>query len=418
MNKHYINYKRGKKNLMSVIPKQSGLNIILNAKKESLYPNDKIEDVSYKGHLGNGDSLFRITAEDDIWQVLEYIEQLDQDSVVSEDIMSVSLEAIRNLTGDKLRKITKKAYKTTDGKRGYVFSYSKSYGQGNRKKYWYAYRRELVEKIRGCEEKYVVLGCGGISEILVVPTSFFEENLDRMNYSVDENNAPKYWHIVLFKSKEGRMTFLFSKPEVKEVEMDQYVVNTAAGKSSVPDNGDGKIQIKRISITDLDTDAIVNAANDGLWAGSGVCGAIFRAAGHDKLQAACNAIGHCDTGSAVITPGFDLKSKYIIHAVGPVWRGGDSNEPQLLYGAYKRSLELAAENNCHSIAFPLISAGIFGYPKDKAWRKAIQACKDFFGKNPDAGLQVVFAVLDDGIMDIGKKTLNEIAPEYKHTVQK
>ena len=101
-----------------------------------------------------------------------------------------------------------------------------------------------------------------------------------------------------------------------------------------------------------------------------------------------------------------------------MWRGGDSNEPQLLYGAYKRSLELAAENNCQSIAFPLISAGIFGYPKDKAWRKAIQACKDFFGKNPDAGLQVVFAVLDDGIMDIGKKTLNEIAPEYKHTVQK
>ena len=178
------------------------------------------------------------------------------------------------------------------------------------------------------------------------------------------------------------------------------------------------ISIKKIGITDLSADAIVNAANDGLWAGSGVCGAIFRAAGHDKLQAACNDIGHCDTGSAVITPGFDLKSKYIIHAVGPVWRGGDSNEPQLLYGAYKRSLELAAENNCHSIAFPLISAGIFGYPKDKAWRKAIQACKDFFGKNPDAGLQVVFAVLDDGIMDIGKKTLNEIAPEYKHTVQK
>ena len=178
------------------------------------------------------------------------------------------------------------------------------------------------------------------------------------------------------------------------------------------------ITIMKIGITDLSTDAIVNAANEGLWAGGGVCGAIFRAAGHDKLQAACNAIGHCDTGSAVITPGFDLKSKYIIHAVGPVWRGGDSNEPQLLYGAYRSSLGLAIENNCRSIAFPLISAGIFGYPKDKAWRKAIQACKDFFGKNPDAGLQVVFAVLDDGIMDIGKKTLNEIAPEYKHTVQK
>ena len=133
VNKHYINYKRGKKNLMSVIPKQSGLNVVLNARKETLYPNDKIEDVSYKGHLGNGDSMFRVANEDDIWQVLEYVEQLDQDSSVSEDIMAASLEVIRGLTEDKLRKITKKAYKTTDGKRGFVFSYSKSYGQGNRK---------------------------------------------------------------------------------------------------------------------------------------------------------------------------------------------------------------------------------------------------------------------------------------------
>ena len=174
------------------------------------------------------------------------------------------------------------------------------------------------------------------------------------------------------------------------------------------------ISIKKIGITDLSTDAIVNAANEGLWAGGGVCGAIFRAAGHDKLQAACDEIGHCYTGSAVITPGFGLKSKYIIHAVGPVWRGGEGNEPQLLYGAYKRSLELAEENNCQSIAFPLISAGIFGYPKDKAWEVAIKACKDFFEKNSDADLQVVFAVLDDGIMSIGQKTLAEIAPEYIH----
>lgn len=172
------------------------------------------------------------------------------------------------------------------------------------------------------------------------------------------------------------------------------------------------IKIQKIGITDLDTDAIVNAANDGLWAGGGVCGAIFRAAGHDKLQVACDAIGHCDTGSAVITPGFDLKAKYIIHAVGPVWSGGDNKEPQLLYGAYRRSLELAVENGCHSIGFPLISAGIFGYPKDKAWRKAIQACNDFFQKNPDADLQVVFAVLDDGILALGQQTLEEIAPEY------
>ena len=168
------------------------------------------------------------------------------------------------------------------------------------------------------------------------------------------------------------------------------------------------IKIQKIGITDLSTDAIVNAANDGLWAGGGVCGAIFRAAGHNKLQAACNAIGHCNTGSAVITPGFDLKAKFIIHAVGPVWRGGSSNEPQLLYGAYRRSLELAVENGCHSIGFPLISAGIFGYPKDKAWRKAIQACCDFFEKNPCADLQIVFAVLDDSILALGQQILDEL----------
>ena len=97
--------------------------------------------------------------------------------------------------------------------------------------------------------------------------------------------------------------------------------------------------------------------------------------------------------------------------MGPVWHGGDQHEPQLLYGAYRRSLELALENGCHSIGFPLISAGIFGYPKDKAWRKAIQACKDFFDKNPDADLQVVFAVLDDDILDLGKKTLVELTED-------
>ena len=108
------------------------------------------------------------------------------------------------------------------------------------------------------------------------------------------------------------------------------------------------INIKRISIVNLDTDAIVNAANEGLWAGGGACGAVFKAAGQEKLQKACRMIGHCDTGSAVITPGFNLKSKYIIHAVGPKWIDGKHNEPELLYKAYYRSLELAAEHQCHS----------------------------------------------------------------------
>nr|MBQ6242991.1 macro domain-containing protein [Lachnospiraceae bacterium] len=167
------------------------------------------------------------------------------------------------------------------------------------------------------------------------------------------------------------------------------------------------IEIRKISITDLDTDAVVNAANEGLRAGGGVCGAIFRAAGHRRLQAACDQIGHCDTGSAVITPGFDLPAKYIIHAVGPVWRGGRQGEPERLYGAYYRSLELAAENGCRSVGFPLISAGIFGYPLEGAWHQAVKACREFRAQHPDTAPDVVFAVLDDGIIEAGRRALAE-----------
>ena len=170
----------------------------------------------------------------------------------------------------------------------------------------------------------------------------------------------------------------------------------------------GTIEIRKTGITGLDTDAIVNAANEGLQAGGGVCGAIFRAAGYNRLQAACDEIGRCDTGSAVITPGFDLKAKYIIHAVGPVWRGGRHSEPELLYGAYSKSLELAAENGCRSIGFPLISAGIFGYPVEDAWQVALSACKDFVDRNPEMEMNIVFAVIDDKILAIGQEKLKEI----------
>ena len=170
----------------------------------------------------------------------------------------------------------------------------------------------------------------------------------------------------------------------------------------------GTIQILKTGITRLQTDALVNAANEGLWQGGGVCGIIFNAAGASQLQAACNAIGGCKTGSAVITPGFNLKSKYIIHAVGPQWSGGNHNEPQLLYSAYKQSLILAAKNGCKSIGFPLISAGIFGYPVDKAWRKALQACLDYQENNPDVDIDIQFAVIDDDILAEGKKTLEQL----------
>ena len=155
----------------------------------------------------------------------------------------------------------------------------------------------------------------------------------------------------------------------------------------------------------LQTDAIVNAANEGLWAGGGVCGAIFRAAGHQQLQDACDKIGHCDTGSAVITPGFRLKAKFIIHAVGPRYCDGQHDEPKQLYGAYRRSLELAVENDCESIGFPLISAGIFGYPAKQAWQVAIQACRDFTEEGNT--INIVFAVLDDAMLRQGQEILGE-----------
>ena len=112
--------------------------------------------------------------------------------------------------------------------------------------------------------------------------------------------------------------------------------------------GKSYIEIQKIGITKLEVDAIVNAANEGLLEGGGVCGAIFREAGYAELTDACREIGGCKTGNAVITPGFNLPAKYIIHAVGPVWHGGDKNEPKLLYSAYKQSLLVAKENGCHS----------------------------------------------------------------------
>ena len=176
-------------------------------------------------------------------------------------------------------------------------------------------------------------------------------------------------------------------------------------RDSLAERLNSAITIQKISIIEILADAVVNAANDGLWAGGGVCGAIFKAAGHEKLQAACNTIGHCDIGSAVITPGFNLKSKYIIHAVGPRWIDGDHAEPQQLYSAYEAALKLAKGHLCHSIAFPLISAGIFGYPLQGAWNIAVRACLDFIEQNEDYDMKIVFAVLSDNILQEGQKQL-------------
>ncbi len=129
-------------------------------------------------------------------------------------------------------------------------------------------------------------------------------------------------------------------------------------------------------ITRVHADAIVNAANTGLLPGGGVCGAIFEAAGFDKLCEACLKIGHCETGDAVITPGFEL-SKFIIHTPGPIWMDGNHDEESMLRSCYRRSLEVAIENDCQSIAFPLISAGIYGYPPDDALRVARESILEF-----------------------------------------
>lgn len=168
------------------------------------------------------------------------------------------------------------------------------------------------------------------------------------------------------------------------------------------------ISIQNISIIKLDVDAIVNAANSSLLMGGGVCGAIFRAAGPAELQAACDRIGHCNTGSAVITPGFRLPAKYVIHAVGPVWSGGFSGEPEQLRSAYQQSLKVAKENGCHSIAFPLISAGIYGYPQDKAWREALMSCRDFIDAEKDYEMEIIFAVIDEGVMAKGRTIMAEL----------
>jgi len=158
-------------------------------------------------------------------------------------------------------------------------------------------------------------------------------------------------------------------------------------------------------ITKVKVDAIVNAANTSLRGGGGVDGAIHRAGG-PKILEECIKIGGCPTGEARITTGGNLPCKYVIHAVGPIYRGGKSNEDKLLYNAYYNSLKLAKENNLKTIAFPAISTGVYGYPKEEACEIALKAVMDFID-NQGGIEEVIFVLFSENDYHIYKEKLDK-----------
>lgn len=167
-----------------------------------------------------------------------------------------------------------------------------------------------------------------------------------------------------------------------------------------------RIEILQGDITTLKVDAIVNAANTSLLGGGGVDGAIHRAAGPGLLEE-CKTLGGCPTGDAKITSGYNLPAKFVIHTVGPVWRGGNNDEDQLLADCYNNSLRIAENIKLNTIAFPNISTGVYGFPKERAAPIAIREVKNFLEKNKDIE-KVIFVIFDKENLEIYRKLLKEI----------